>query len=148
MSGRLRKQQKDRGGVWRAVTFTFARAAFGLALTLSACAPTFRPSLSAAAPGTTVGPSGPAYGTVAAVRPVTLSAGAAGNEPEVQILTAMGVAPPAGAAGSEIVVQTDNGQTLSVVQGNPVGLAPGARVEIVPGAMPRLEPLGAAPPAS
>jgi outer membrane lipoprotein SlyB len=156
MSGRLRKTQKRRGGVWGGGAFTFARAAagplpaiLGLALTLCGCAPTARPSLTAAAPETPAGPTGPAYGTIDAVRPARLSDGLAGGDAEAQILTAMGVAVPAGgAAGSEIVVQTDDGQTLSVVQANPAGLAPGQRVEIVPGAMPRLEPLAGAAPAS
>jgi outer membrane lipoprotein SlyB len=155
MSGRLPKEQKGRDGVRRDGAFTFARVASGpfpvavaLALALSACAAVSRPSPTAARPETPVGPTGPAFGTVATVRPLTLAAGATGNSPEAQILTAMGVGAPVGAAGSEIVVQTDDGQTLSVVQANPAGLARGERVEIVPGAMPRLAPLAAAAPAS
>jgi outer membrane lipoprotein SlyB len=157
MSGRLRKRQKHRDAVsWR-VAFTFARAvprpfagALALALALSACAPTTRPSPTASAPELPGGPAGPAYGTIDAVRPIAMSAGATGNDPKAQILTAMGVAAPGApdATASEIVVQTDDGQTLSVIQANPAGLAPGERVEIVPGAMPRLQPLAAAAPAA
>jgi outer membrane lipoprotein SlyB len=154
MSGRLPKEHKDRGGVRRDGAITFARAAARpfavavavmLALALAACAAVPRPSPTVALPETPGRPTGPAFGTVAAVRPIT---DAAGNGPEARILTAMGVAAPGGAVGAEIVVQTDDGQTLSVVQANAAGLAPGARVEIVPGAMPRLAPLAAAAPAS
>jgi outer membrane lipoprotein SlyB len=151
MSGRLRNNHNDRGRVWRRAVFTFTRAAIAplpaaLALALSACAPTVRSSPTASMSGSPSGPTGPAYGTIAAVRAVIPMAGTAGDNPEFQILTAMGVAAPGAAAGSEIVVQTDDGQALSVVQANPAGLAPGERVEIVPGAIPRLEPLGGAAP--
>jgi outer membrane lipoprotein SlyB len=49
---------------------------------------------------------------------------------------------------SEVVVRTDDGQTLSVVQPDPAGLVPGVRVEVVPGPTPHLVRPSLSSPAS
>jgi hypothetical protein len=100
------------------------------------------------APESPAGPGGPAYATVDAVRAVPPPA-AGGASPQAQILTAMGLATAGGGDGeAEVVVQTDDGQTLSVVGADAAGLAPGDRVLVIPGAVPRLVRPGAGSPAS
>jgi outer membrane lipoprotein SlyB len=153
MSKRLHAAQEDRGSVWRAGLITFSRAkgsalvmsGLGALLALSACA-TGKAPLSQAHEAVAA-PTGPDYATVAAVRPI--SEDGSGGDPRADILAAMGVSTAAAAtagpaAPSEIVVRTDGGETLSVVQAGGAGFAPGERVIILPGGQPRL----AAAPAS
>jgi hypothetical protein len=139
--------QKDRSGVWRPGAITIASALI-IVSAVAGCAPSARPNTAAVAPESPRGPGGPAYATVDAVRAIPL-AGAGGGSPQAQILTAMGIATAGGGGGeSEVVVQTDDGQTLSVVGANTAGLAPGDRVLVVPGAVPRLARPGTGAPAS
>lgn len=128
--------------------FTFLRASAavaGLAALglLTGCAASAPRMAVAPAPATA---AGPLYATVALVRPVPAAAAAE----QTAILTAMGApATGAGAGGrSEILVRTDDGQTLSVVTTQAAGLAPGARVVLLPGAPLRLGRPGLAGPAS
>jgi TOBE domain len=146
MSVILPDAQKVRATVWRTAGITFLRAAFhGLrvpllvAATLPGCASARPPVLK---PQAAVAPVGPAYATVAAVRPIRPLA-PAGGDTQAAILAAMSVSPAVAAAGgssSEIVVRTDGGETLSVVQPNSADLTPGERVIIVPAGLPRLVP--------
>jgi hypothetical protein len=147
MSERLHTAQKDRGAVWGAGLITFSGAkgsvlamgGLGVLLMLSACATGKAPVLQPRDAG--AGPAGPDYATVAAVRPI--NEGGSGGDARADILTAMGVSPLAGAgqaAPSEIVVRTDDGETLSVVQAGGAGFVPGERVTVVPGGQPRLVP--------
>jgi hypothetical protein len=143
----LRGAQKGRGGVWPGILITFLRgrrASVGVplaaALALFGCAPA-RPPVSGPR-AAVAAPAGPGYATVAAVRPIS-AIGGAGGGPDAAILPAMGIsseAAPASGALSEIVVRTDGGETLSVVQPNAINLAPGERVMIVPGGLPRVVP--------
>lgn len=118
----------------------------GALLALTACA-TGRPPAPQAG-STVAAPTGPDYATVAAVRPIndegSGGGGAApGGDPRADILAAMGVSPVAAsgqAAPSEIVVRTDGGDTLSIVQTGGAGFTPGERVVVVPGGQPRLVP--------
>lgn len=116
-----------------------------LALGLSGCAGGTRLAVAPAAPAAS---TGPLYATVAQVRPVPAPAGT--EQPA--ILAAMGAGPAGdtgGAAGrSEILVRTDDGQTLSVVTTANPSLAPGARVVLLPGPSLRLGRPGITAPAS
>jgi outer membrane lipoprotein SlyB len=152
MSGRLRETQNYRAGVWRAAsftfTFTFASALAGASLLsfgLAGCASRVAPASGAiAAVQAPAASNGPAYAIVDSVRPI-----APGANPQGDILTAMGVPAPAGGASAcEILVWTEDGETLSVVQANAAGLRPGERVIVLPGAIPRLMVPQAASPAS
>jgi outer membrane lipoprotein SlyB len=128
-------------------TFLRAPAALGgvavLGLLLTGCAAGGTRMAVAPAAATA---SGPLYATVALVRPVP----AAAATEQTAILAAMG-AVPAGAEGegrSEILVRTDDGQTLSVVTTQAAGFAPGTRVVLLPGAPLRLGRPGMTAPAS
>ena len=123
-------------------------------LLLASCAPSEPPILAPQA-AAAVAPAGPAsapayaptYATVAAVRPLPAASAAAPGQ-DAAILTAMGLATTSrgvSRASAEIVVRTDGGETLSVVQPNLGDLAPGDRVLVVPGGVTRLV---AAPPQS
>jgi outer membrane lipoprotein SlyB len=124
-----------------------------LACGLAGCASGVRPAMPAA-PAVASAASGPKEGTVAAVRPIAPlpaeSGVAPGADPAGAILAAMGVAaaPSGGRALTEIIVQTNDGQTLSVVQPNAAGLVSGAQVVLLPGPLPRLVKRGTASPAS
>jgi outer membrane lipoprotein SlyB len=114
---------------------------------LAGCAPP-RPPVTQASPAeTAAGLQGPAYATVASVRPIGGFGTTADTNPDAAILPAMGVAAsamPSGSASSEIVVRTDGGETLSVVQPDAAGLSPGERVMVLPGGLPRLTPVSPA----
>jgi hypothetical protein len=153
MSEKLRGAQKDRGCVWPIGRITFLR---GIVTPLTAvvalfgCAPERAPAVQpqAAAPAAAVSPAGPAYAKVAAVRPIG-AFGSSGDSPDAAILPAMGISTAAAArsgAMSEIIVHTDRGDTLSVVQPSDVALVPGERVLVLPAASGRR--LVPAPPPS
>ena len=156
MSNRLHCAKKVRGAVWKRPLITFLRTGFGgfglpltVALALCGCAPAMPPVTQSQVALAPDGPaSGPAYGTVSAVRPVH-GYGATGSDPQAAILAAMGMASTTGGTLSEIVVHMDNGGTLSVVQRHAADPAPvekvGERVMVLPGGQPRLV---AAPTAS
>jgi outer membrane lipoprotein SlyB len=137
---------EDRGTMRPFPRITFSRAKLArlrvvaiVTLALGGCAPS-KPLI--LAPTTSGARHGPAYATVAAVRPIRAFAGL-GIDPQAAILTAMSGSPssPApSASSSEIVVRTDGGETLSVVQPDSADLAPGERVIIVPGGLTRLTP--------
>lgn len=125
----------------RAATLRGGLLLLGLALAGCAGAGT-RMAVAPAAPA--VG-SGPLYATVALVRPVPAGA----TEGEGAVLAALGLAPTDAQGGlSEILVRTDDGQTLSVVAAAGAGYAPGARVVLLPGAPLRLGRPGITAPAS
>jgi hypothetical protein len=135
MSEKLHGAQEARGSVWPTGRITFLR---GIATPLTAVL-----ALSGCAPS----PVARAYATVAAVRPIG-SFASSGSDPDAAILPAMGVSSAVGSvsgAMSEIIVHTDSGETLSVVQPSTVALAPGERVIVLPGSGRRLVP---APPSS
>ena len=151
MSVGLHDAQEDRGAVWRFVAITFLRARFRalsvpllMAIGLVGCATVTPPVLEAqGSKQAAVVPTGPDYATVAAVRPIRVFAAAA-DDPQAAILAAMNGSDSAaapGSASSEIIVRTDNGETLSVVQPDSSRLTPGERVMIVPGGLPRLVPV-------
>ncbi len=149
MSAGLRNAQKDRGAVWLTAPITFARASWKpliVVAALAGCAPP-RPPVTQDSPAEmAAGLQGPAYATVASVRPIG-GFGTAETNPDAAILPAMGVASsamPSGRASSEIVVRTDGGETLSVVQPDAAGLSPGERVMVLPGGLPRLTPVSPA----
>ena len=141
----LQDGQETRGLVWSHGKITLSRprrAGVGvslvLALSLVGCAPARPPVIQ---PQATGAPTGPSYATVAAVRPIR-TPGAGASDPGTAILDAMGVSREmAAGASSEIVVRTDRGETLSVVQPSAANLTPGERVMVVPGGLPRLVPL-------
>jgi hypothetical protein len=143
MSNRLRAAQEYRGSVWRRVVITFLRAPSGgsrapflAVLALFGCAPAKPPVVNRQVMAE---PGGPAYATVAAVRPI--GAFGSGIDPQAAIRAAIGVSSAAATRPScEIVVRTDDGGTLSVIQPNVADLTPGERVLVVPGALPRLVP--------
>jgi hypothetical protein len=159
MSDRLRHGQEGRGVVWSRAVITFSRARRGLgaaltatalALALAGCVAAKQPLLRA--PLAVMAPTGPAFATVSAVRAINETGTEAGSasDPRASILAAMGRSPIAAATGNvaavEIVVKTDDGQTLSVVQPDAGGLAPGQRVVVLPeGGRQMVAP---APPAS
>ncbi len=146
MSVLLRDAQDARAAVWPDAAITFPRAVFRgggvpvmAVLVLFGCAPAKPPILR---PHAAAASDGAAYATVASVRPIRAFA-VAGIDPEAAILAAMSLSPAdmgTSDASSEIVVRTDGGETLSVVQPNSAGLAPGERVMVVPGGLPRLVP--------
>ena len=152
MSEKLHGAQEARGSVWPTRRITFLR---GIAtpltavLAFSGCAPARPPALQqqATVSATAPSPVARAYATVAAVRPIG-SFASSGSDPDAAILPAMGVSSAVGSvsgAMSEIIVHTDSGETLSVVQPSTVALAPGERVIVLPGSGRRLVP---APPSS
>ena len=152
MSVVLHQAQEHRGNVWWSEVFTFARLRWGslgasslMALALAGCAPAGAPVTQNPAPETASALHGPAYATVASVRPLR-DFGMPANDPDAAILPAMGLAggstvsrAPPGSA-SEVVVRTDGGETLSVVQSG-AALSPGERVRVLPGNVPRLTPV-------
>ena len=150
MSEFLRGAQKYRESVLsgRRITLPLAQlgcaAALLTASLLTGCAPTRPPVVMQQS---AVAPAGPAYATVVAVRDIPAS-GAGGNNPRSAVLTAMGLAQTAEqGASSEIVVRTEDGAALSVVEpdaANPAAnLKVGAKVMVVRGGLLRLVP---APP--
>jgi len=148
MSDRLRGSQKTRELVWETALITMSRvtwlARFVATATLLLCGCATRPLVAVSSPDAGFGgPSGPHYATVESVRPIPGTGAAAASS--TQILTAMGVAPGGGAAAEEVVLQTDDGQTLSVVEPAGALLAAGARVRVLPGSQPRLVPVSATP---
>jgi outer membrane lipoprotein SlyB len=120
--------------------FTFGRVGAALtlcvAVTVVGCAAPTAPLQASAVDTVTL--SGPSYATVDAVRPITQAI--ASGDSRAQILAAMGVPLQPGISASEVVLQTDDGRTLSVVQADPLHLVPGQRVRLVPGATPTLVP--------
>jgi hypothetical protein len=148
--------QEDREAVGSA-KITYPRAGWhrlGVAalatLALSGCAPSTPPRLApqalapqALAPQAMTAPSGPHYATVETVRPILASADMA-RDPEAAILAAMSVSQSGtatSATSAEIVVRMDGGETLSVIEPDSAGLAPGRRVIVMPGELTRLVPV-------
>jgi hypothetical protein len=146
MSVILRAAQEHRAAVRPIAAITFPRAGLrcctvlGMAaVALFGCAPAKPPIL---APQAAVAPGGPAYATVATVRPIPAFA-AAGGGGQAAILAAMSIPQSAmgtSGASSEIIVRTDGGETLSVVEPDSAGLALGERVIVVRGGLLRLVP--------
>jgi hypothetical protein len=88
-------------------------------------------------------PNGPHYATVETVRPIHASA-AMERDPQAAILAAMSVSQSGtatSATSAEIVVRMDGGETLSVIEPDSAGLAPGRRVIVMPGELTRLVPV-------
>jgi hypothetical protein len=112
-------------------------------LALDGCA---RHATTAAVP--VVPPAGVRCGTIAAIRPTGFAPPiASAGGVSLSILRAIGpVADPAAAQGgaTEVIVRTDAGETISVVQGDASGLRPGERVVVTSGAPSRVAPLVAA----
>lgn len=133
MSERLRKLQKDRFPVRFIASITNARGGLGAALgviaslALTGCAAS-EGRVATTAPATPL-TTGTNYATVTLIRP----APAASPQGTGAVLTAMGLPPTsaAGAAEAEVVVRTDDGRTLSVMQPDAPGIVPGARVVVV-----------------
>lgn len=143
MSNRLRAAQEYRGSVWGSSVITFLRAPSGVSrvsllavLALFGCAPAKPPASNRQV---AVAPGGSDFATVAAVRPI--GAFGSGIDPQAAIRAAIGVSSAATTRAScEIVVRTDDGGTLSVIQPNVADLTPGERVLVLPGTLPRLVP--------
>jgi len=116
----------------------------GLGLLLVGCAGG-GPRTAVAPAAVTAEASGPLYATVALVRPVP----PASADGEGAVLAALGLGAGGGPDGlSEILVRTDDGQTLSVVTTEAASFAPGARVVLLPGSPLRLGRPGMTAPAS
>jgi outer membrane lipoprotein SlyB len=118
-----------------------SRLAFGVLLGLAACTVTpHRKVETGAASGTS---AMAAHGTIRAVRLVA----APGGSPRNDILGAIGTAllsgvDPQSNRRTEYIVETDDGQTISIVQAQAAVLAVGQRVELLPGDVLRAVPSG------
>ncbi|MGH7122633.1 MAG: hypothetical protein ACREFP_27185 [Acetobacteraceae bacterium] len=136
------------------------RAGYGcvlIALVLAGCAgkTTTAVPLSAGGASAVTHPVDLSYGTILVERPIMIGEGGAapgeagsvgGGDIRASILTAIegqaesGVQETMPGGASEFIVRVDDGQTISVIQGDALRLRRGERVMIVHGAETRLAP--------
>jgi hypothetical protein len=99
-------------------------AGFALLLMVAACA---APAPGHVSPGPATVATGQMPATILAIRPVPTAA----PQGSQAILIAMGAPAGQTAGESEIILRTDQGSVLSVVQEDTAGLAPGGRVVVL-----------------